>query len=61
MNQITIGKDEFLGNPVLSLKNGEADKHPCMIGVAMARRILQALRQEPGFLERFCRESGCTA
>jgi hypothetical protein len=61
MNQIIIGRDRIIGKPVLSLKDGESDKYPFEFGVVMAKRLLQAFKQEPDFLEKFVRESECTA
>jgi hypothetical protein len=56
MNQIIIEKGEYLGKPVLSLKSDETDKYPHTIGLGMAWRLIQALRQEPDFLEKFVGE-----
>jgi len=56
MNQIIIEKDVIAGNPVLSLKEKKSDT-PFMFGRKAAKLILQALSQEPDFLERFLSEN----
>jgi hypothetical protein len=52
MNQIIIEKDVFNENPVLSLKEKESDT-AFIFGKNAARLLLQALSQEPDFLEKF--------
>jgi hypothetical protein len=58
--KVIIEKGEFKGNPTVSIRKDteELDKHPFGFGLAKAKLLLQALQQEPDFLEKFVAENG---
>ena len=51
---------EYKGNPTVTIRydTEEQDKYPFSFGLGKAKRLLQALKQDPGFLERFVNENG---
>ena len=58
MSKIIIERDEIIGKPTVNIRyaEGEPGKYPICFGIAYARLLLQALTQEPDFLEKFVKE-----
>ena len=57
---VVIEYGEYKGNPTVSIRRDteELDKYPFTFGTGRAKLLLQALRQEPWFLEKFVGEAG---
>jgi hypothetical protein len=57
--KVVIEKNEYKGSPVISIRKDteELDKYPFSFGLVKAKLILQALSQEPDFLEKFVKEN----
>ena len=56
--KVVIERGEYNGKPTVSIRKDteELDRYPFTFGVAKAKLLLQALQQEPDFLEKFVRE-----
>jgi hypothetical protein len=55
--KIIIEKGEYSGNPILSIRKDIQDRYPFSFGIGKAKLLLQALKQEPDFLEKFVQEN----
>ena len=57
--KVVIERGEYKGNPTISIRKDteELDKYPLTFGMAKAKLLLQALKQEPDFLEKFVGET----
>ena len=56
--KVVIERGEYKGNDVISIRRDteEMDRYPFTFGASKAKLLLQALKQEPDFLERFVKE-----
>ena len=62
--KIIIDYDKCLGKPVIAIGreiDGKQEVHPFTFGLNRAALLLDALKQEPDFLERFIEAHRCTA
>ena len=57
--KVVIERGEYKGNATISIRKDteELDKYPFTFGMAKAKLLLQALKQEPDFLEKFVGET----
>ena len=57
--KVVIERGEYNGKPTVSIRRDtvEQDRYPFSFGVGKAKLLLQALAQEPDFLEKFVKES----
>jgi hypothetical protein len=57
--KVVIEKSEYSGNPTVSIRKDteEQDRYPFSFGLGKAKLLLQALKQEPDFLEKFVAEN----
>ena len=57
--KVVIERGEYKGSATISIRKDteELDKYPFTFGVAKAKLLLQALKQQPDFLEKFVEES----
>jgi hypothetical protein len=57
--KVIIERGEYKGSPTVSIRKDtvEQDKYPFSFGLAKAKLLLQALNQEPGFIEKFVKEN----
>jgi hypothetical protein len=55
---VVIERGEYKGNATVSIRKDaeELDRYPFTFGVGKAKLLLQALKQEPNFLETFVSE-----
>jgi len=58
--KVVIERGDYKGNATLTIRKDteELDRFPFSFGLGKARVLLQALRQEPDFLEKFVEEEG---
>ena len=58
--KVVIERGEYKGNPTITIRKDteEMDRYPFSFGLAKAKLLLKALKQEPDFLERFVEEEG---
>jgi hypothetical protein len=58
--KVVIERNEFNGNAIIVIRKDaeELDKYPFSFGLAKAKLLLQALKQEPDFVDRFVAENG---
>ena len=56
--KVVIERGEYKGNATISIRKDteEIDRYPFSFGLAKAKLLLQALKQEPDFLEKFISE-----
>jgi len=57
--KVVIEHGEYKGYPNVSIRKDtvEQDRYPFTFGVLKAKLLLQALAQEPDFLEKFVKEN----
>ena len=57
--RVVIEESDYKGNPIISLRKDTEDQKypPFSFGLAKAKLLLQALKQEPDFLEKFVEEN----
>jgi hypothetical protein len=57
--KVVIERGEYKGSPTINIRRDtvELDKYPFSFGLAKAKLLLQALRQEPDLLEKFVKEN----
>ena len=57
--KVVIEHGEYKGSPVVTIRydTEEYDRYPFSFGVGKAKRIIQALKQDPDFLEKFVMEN----
>ena len=57
--KVVIDRGEYRGNPTVSIRKdtAEQDRYPFSFGIGKAKLLLQALKQEPDFLEKFVEEN----
>jgi len=58
--KVVIERGNYKGNPTLTIRKDteELDRFPFSFGLGKAKVLLQALKQEPDFLEKFVEEEG---
>jgi len=58
--KVVIERGEYQGRPTVSIRKDteEMNNYPFSFGVAKAKLLLQALAQEPDFIEKFVQECG---
>ena len=56
--KVIIEYGDYKGNATISIRKDteEIDRYPFSFGLAKAKLLLQALKQEPDFLEKFISE-----
>jgi hypothetical protein len=56
--KVVIERGEYKGNATISIRKDteEIDRYPFSFGLAKTKLLLQALKQEPDFLEKFISE-----
>ena len=56
--KIVIERGEYKGSPTVSIRKDtvEQSSYPFSFGIAKAKLLLQALKQEPDFIEKFVKE-----
>jgi hypothetical protein len=59
MNKVVIERGEYKGSPTVSIRKDSVEQtnYPFSFGLAKAKLLLQALKQEPDFLEKFVKEN----
>ena len=57
--KVVIEQGEYQGSPTISIRRDTVEQrgYPFSFGVAKAKLLLQALKQEPDFLEKFVQEN----
>jgi len=57
--KVVIERGEYKGSPTVSIRQDtvEQKNYPFTFGVAKAKLLLQALKQEPDFIEKFLEEN----
>lgn len=57
--KVVIDRCEFKGSPTVTIRKDteELDRYPFSFGLGKAKLLIQALKQEPGFLEKFVEEN----
>ena len=57
--KVVIERSEYKGNATVSIRKDtvEQDRFPFSFGLGKAKLLLQALKQEPDFLEKFVDEN----
>ncbi|MDR2865745.1 MAG: hypothetical protein LBV68_09065 [Spirochaetaceae bacterium] len=57
--KVVIDSGEYKGNPTVSIRKDteKQDRYPFSFGLGKANLLLQALIQEPDFLEKFVKET----
>jgi hypothetical protein len=57
--RVVIERGEYKGSATISIRKDmvEQDKYPFTFGLSKAKLLLEALRQEPNFLEKFVKEN----
>jgi hypothetical protein len=57
--KVVIEKSEYKGSATVSIRNDteELDRYPFTFGLGKAKKLLQALAQEPDFVEKFVKEN----
>jgi hypothetical protein len=56
--KVVIERGEYKGNATVTIRRDtvEMDRNPFSFGLGKAKLLLQALKQEPDFLEKFIEE-----
>jgi hypothetical protein len=56
--KVVIERSQYKGNATISIRKDteELERYPFSFGLGKAKLLLQALKQEPGFLEKFVDE-----
>ena len=56
--KVVIERGEYKGNPTVTIRKDteEVDRFPFSFGLGKAKLLLQALKQEPDFIEKFVEE-----
>lgn len=57
--KVIIERENYKGSPVVTIKDDieGGDRYPFSLGTRKAKKIAQALKQEPDFLEKFLKEN----
>ena len=60
--KVVIERGEYKGSPTVTIRKDteEMDRFPFSFGLGKAKLLLQALKQEPDFIQRFVDEEGET-
>jgi len=58
--KVVIERGEYKGNATVTIRRDteEMDRFPFSFGLGKAKLLLQALKQEPDFIEKFVEEEG---
>jgi len=57
--KVVIERGEYKGSPTVTIRRDteEMDRYPFSFGMAKAKLLLAALKQEPNFIEKFVEEN----
>ena len=53
-----IEETEYMGKPMLNIKNDENDRFPFSFGLAKAKKVLGALEEIKKFVEKYDKPKG---
>jgi hypothetical protein len=56
--KVVIERSQYKGDPTVTIRKDtvEMDRYPFSFGLGKAKLLIQALKQEPDFLEKFVNE-----